>query len=126
MLTQFLSRFAVSEECAAIEPSFFGLKPWYHYLDTDAKCNVIDFNFLDINGRSDIALIALAIVDDLLRIAGIIAIGYIIYGGILYVTSQGSPDQTQKAQNTIQNALIGLVIAVLAISAVAFFGSRIG
>ena len=58
-------------------------------------------------------------------IAGIVAIGFVVYGGILYVTSQGSPDQTQKAQSTIQNALIGLVIAMIAVAVVSFLGNKI-
>lgn len=106
---------------------FFGLKPWYYYLETDPAngCRVINFDVLPQSGVSDFLLIALVIVDDLLRIAGLVAIGYVIYGGILYVTSQGSPDQTGKAQNTILNALIGLVLAVVAAAFVSFVGNRI-
>jgi hypothetical protein len=55
-----------------------------------------------------------------------VAVGYVIYGGIQYVTSQGSPDATKKAQQTIINALIGVVLAVLAASIVAFIGNRFG
>ncbi len=124
MLTYLISHFAVTGGCQ--EPQFFGLRPWFHYLKTDDQCNVIDFQFLPTDGKSDLLLILLAVVDDLLRIAGFVAIGFIIYGGLLYVTSQGSPEQTQKAQQTIQNALIGLGVAVVAIATVSFFGSRIG
>lgn len=122
-LEQLASKFSVAS-CA--EPSFFGLKPWYHYLETDAQCNPVNFHVLDPNGTSDFALIALAIIDDLLRIGGLVAIAFIIYGGILYVNSQGSPDQTQKAQSTIQNALIGLIICILAVGIVSFLGNRLG
>lgn len=107
------------------EPFFFGLKPWYHYLNTDAACNVTSFQVLTPTGQSDILLVALALVDDLLRIAGMVAIGFVIYGGIQYVTSQGAPDATQKAQSTIQNALLGLVIALLAIVFVSFLGNQL-
>lgn len=108
------------------KPTFFGLKPWYYYLKQDGSCNVIEFQFLPTNGQSDVLLILLALTDDLLRLAGLVAIGFVIYGGILYVTSQGSPDQTAKAQNTIQNSLIGLIIAIVATAFVAFIGSKIG
>lgn len=124
MLQALLNNFSVSNGCVA--PEFFGLKPWYQYLETDAQCNIINFNPLPADGQpSDFLLIALVLVDDLLRIAGFVAIGFIIYGGILYVTSQGAPDQTGKAQNTILNALIGLVLAVIAVAAVSFIGNRI-
>jgi hypothetical protein len=115
--------FAVTNGCKP--PQFFGLKPWYQYLQTDSVCNVINFQVLPDNGVSDFLLIGLAIIDDLLRIAGFVAIGFIIYGGILYVTSQGSPEQTGKAQNTIINALTGLVIASVAVALISFIGSRI-
>ena len=68
-------------------------------------------------------LIALALLDDLIRIAALVAVGYVIYGGIQYSTSQGSPDATKKAQSTIINALIGVSMAVLAASIVAFIGN---
>lgn len=124
MMTSLISTFGVDAHCK--EPSFFGLETWYHFLKTDANCNVINFQFLPANGQSDVLLVALAIVDDLLRIGGLVAIAFVIYGGFQYVTSQGSPENTQKAQSTIQNALIGLVISILAISVVAFLGTRIG
>jgi hypothetical protein len=106
--------------------TFFGLKPWYAYLKTNGDCTIRDFKVLGGTAGSDFVLIALALVDNLLRIAGLVAIGYIIYGGVLYITSQGSPDQTGKAQNTILNALIGLVVAVVATAFVSFIGNRVG
>lgn len=107
--------------------SFFGLKPWYAYLQLDGSCNIKSFQLLpDNNSSGDVPLILLAIFDDLLRIAALVAIGFVIYGGILYVTSQGSPDQTGKAQNTIINALIGLVVAIASAALVSFIGNRIG
>lgn len=124
MIMQLLSQFSVTSGCS--EPQFFGLRTWYHYLDTDSQCNIVNFNVIGGTSGSDFMLIAIAIVDDLLRIAGLVAIGFIIYGGILYVTSQGSPDQTSKAQGTIQNALVGLVFAIIAVSIVTFLGDRLG
>jgi hypothetical protein len=123
-VTQLISNFGVGPGCK--EPSFFGLKTWYHYLDTDANCNVINFKPLPSSGRSDFLLIALAIVDDMLRIAGLVAIGFVIYGGVLYMTSQGSPDQTKKAYGTIINALVGLVFCILSIALVAYIGNKVG
>lgn len=128
MLPAFISRFAIDPDCNP--PSFFGLKPWFQYLKTDDACNVIDFRILyrnaDGTSGSDVLLVGLAVVDDMLRIAGFVAIGFIIYGGVVYLTSQGSPDATGKAQTTIQNALIGLVICIMAIALVTFLGSRVG
>jgi hypothetical protein len=123
MLINLLSHFSVAS--AGCQPKFFGFKTWYHYLQTNSKCEVINLRILPTDGRSDLLLIGLAIVDDLLQLAGLVAIGYVIYGGILYVTSQGSPEQTGKAQSTIQNALVGLLIVIISISVVSFIGSRL-
>lgn len=47
-------------------------------------------------------------------IAGALAFIYLLYSGILYITANGNPDQAKKAQSGIINAIIGIVIIVLA------------
>lgn len=101
--------------------------PWYEYLDVQrdatGSCSVKDFTLLPDNGKdSDLPLVLLAIIDDLLRIAGLVAVIFVIYGGVQYATSQGSPDATAKAQSTVLYALIGLVIALAAVTFVTFLG----
>ncbi|MEJ0072791.1 MAG: pilin [Candidatus Saccharibacteria bacterium] len=107
---------------------FLTLEPWFYYLPSadfnPDSCTITSFNAL--GSKSDILLIALAILDDLIQIAALVAVGFVIYGGIQYVTSQGSPDATKKAQQTIINALIGLVLAILATAIVSFIGSKLG
>lgn len=70
-------------------------------------------------------LIGLAIFDDLLRIAGIIAFGFVLYGGIRYITSQGEPENTRAALGTIINALIGMAIAIIAAVLVSFLANAL-
>ena len=106
-------------DAASCSKSFFGLPTWYKYLELNNECQVINF---DVPG--DLLLVALAVIDGLLTIAGMVAVGFVIYGGVRYITSQGSPDETAKAQQTIINALIGLVVAVIAIAVVSFIGSK--
>ena len=107
--------------------NFFGLKPWYAYLQPDPArgCAI---NLSDPLGSSSnpVLLIGLAIVDDLLRVAALVAVGYVIYGGIQFITSQGAPDATTKARETIINALIGVGIAVIAAGIVSFIGTKLG
>jgi hypothetical protein len=110
-----------SNYMAACETQFLGLNAWFHYLRVNPADCSIAFNF-----PQDIPLILLAIIDDLLRVAAVVAVFYVIYGGIKYVTSQGSPDNVASAQRTVLNALIGLVIALLSVSVVAFLGSKFG
>ncbi len=117
----------VSLFAAACKPTFFGLVPWYQYLTLDGSCGITNFQILPKgNTPSSIPLIFLAIVDDLLRIAGFAAVAYIIYAGIQYITSQGNPEQASRAQSTIINALIGLAIALLAVGLVSYIGNQLG
>ncbi len=126
--------------------TFFGLEPWYYFLNTyktsastttTSQCGVC-FNILGnstaltpptatacTNTRSDIPLVLLAIIDDLLRIAGLVAVGFIIFAAFRYVTSQGNPENSAKAQNTILYALVGLVIAISAIAVVTYIGNSL-
>ena len=121
--------------------TFFGLEPWYYFLNTyktpTSQCGVC-FNILGnstaltppkatpcTSNRSDIPLVLLAIIDDLLRIAGLVAVGFIIFAAFRYVTSQGNPENSAKAQNTILYALVGLVIAISAIAVVTYIGNSL-
>jgi len=128
MLSSLLSLFAFGSGACAEQP-FFGLVPWHHYLPVTYNkaldtCEVA-FSPLGNGKNSDILLVVLAVVDDLLRVAGVVAVGYVIYAGIKYITSQGSPDETAKAQSTLLNAIIGLAIALVAIASVSYLGNQL-
>ncbi len=60
------------------------------------------------------------IINALLYIAGIAAVVIIVIGGIRFVTSEGDAQKTAKARDVIVNAVIGLVLGVLAYAAVNF------
>lgn len=108
---------------------FFGLVPWYHYLKPSSfnGCDIKTFTLLPGSGQtSDVPLVLMAVIDDLLRIAGMVAIAFVIVGAFRYVTSQGNPEQTAQAQSTIINALIGTAIAVVSVVFVSFLGSQLG
>ena len=47
-------------------------------------------------------------------IAGLASVFFIVYGGILYMTSTGRPDKLDQAKHVLKNALIGLVIVLAA------------
>ena len=117
---------AAKEPCQAHE--FFGLLPWYHYLKLDPKtCEVQDFNLLPGGGQhSGLVLILLAIIDDLLRIAGLVAVGFIVYAAFNFITSQGNPEDAAKARGTAINALIGLMLAMFAVVLISFIGNKLG
>jgi len=58
-------------------------------------------------------------------IAGGIALALIAYGGLKYVLSQGNPQETAKAKNTIIDALIGLAVIIFSFAIVGFAVSRL-
>lgn len=43
---------------------------------------------------------------------GVVALLFIVYGGYLILTSQGSPEQISKGKSYITYSIIGLVLAV--------------
>lgn len=119
----------IGNSCIPHNLDFIGLKAWYYYLpksDFDG-CNIRSFTFLpDSGGHSDFPLILLAVVDDLLTIVGVVAVGFVVVGAFRYVASQGDPEATAKAQSTIINALVGTAIAVVAAVFVNFLGQTLG
>ncbi|MFO0704674.1 MAG: pilin [Candidatus Andersenbacteria bacterium] len=50
-----------------------------------------------------------------LGIAGAVAVLYLIVGGFLYITAGGDEGRIEKAKNTIKNAIIGIVVILLAL-----------
>jgi hypothetical protein len=62
------------------------------------------------NGYSDVQT-ALTVV---FGVIGAVALIYIVIGALHYVTSQGEPQATAKAKNTIIYAVVGLAIALSA------------
>jgi hypothetical protein len=116
-----------SGTCTTVDASFLFFPTWYRGLDCDADANGnISIN---IGQGSDpaktIFTIALNVVDILLRLVGILAVGFVIYGGIRDITSQGEPEKAKQALDTILKAVIGMVIAMIAAVAVSFIVSRL-
>lgn len=99
--------------------SFLGFPTWHKYLDHKRVNGTCDVRLAGIN---DLWLIALAMVDILLRVAVLIAIAFVLIGGFKYITSRANPDKTVSARNTILDALIGLVIALAATAIVSYIG----
>lgn len=115
--------------------SFFGLPVWYKYLpyrpydydDPDNNVQVHECR-VEINVKQNpehLALIGFGIIDILLRLTALVAFGYLVYGGVQYLISQGEPDRTKSAKSTIINAVIGIAVTIVAASVVTFVAGRI-
>ncbi len=104
---------------------FFGFPHWWKYLqgeiDPLGKCTPV-FNNLPY----DILPVGLAMIDILLRLAGLAAVISIIIAGITYITAAGSTDKITASRKRIVNSILGLAVALVAAAVVSFIGNSIG
>jgi hypothetical protein len=61
-----------------------------------------------------------------LGLLGLIAVGFLIYAGILMVTAGGAEEQVTKARKIIMYAVAGIVIILLSYTIVTFVSSAHG
>lgn len=99
---------------------FLGMKSWDCGIDATWKG--------EDTIVSNIEIIATNVFDDILAIAGYLVLGFIVYGGYLYIFASGDVGKTQNGKKTLFRAFIGLAIILLAKVAVnsmhfAFLGS---
>jgi hypothetical protein len=132
---------ANSENCQKQSDNFLKFPTWYKYLNPvfiEADPNADPPRFSseckisfpkDSNNKESLVLavgpILLAVFEIILRIGGIAAVGFIIFGGFQYLLSQGEPEQTKGAKSTILNAVIGLAIMLSAVAIVNIIGRNI-
>lgn len=117
----------VGQKCGFSDSTFLGFPHWYQYLGGVGADNGVG-NIVcapQVTALSDVWLIVAAALEILLRIAALAAVVMVIYGGVKFVTSQGESEATAKARGTIINALVGLLLAVMASVFVAFIARSI-
>ena len=107
--------------------SFFGLYPWYQGL-VDSSCEVKEVVLENATGdqvllRDFVWTIAGNISSDIFLVIGILAVGYTVYGGYLYIISDGDLAKATKARKTITSALVGMGIALVATAFIRFLMS---
>lgn len=65
------------------------------------------------------------LVDTFLFVAAIVSVFFILIAGIKYITAGGDPARTVSAKNTLQYAIVGLIVAILARAIVGFIVGRV-
>jgi len=70
-----------------------------------------------ILGGSDTDLMSTVgtIVNTILIIIGVLAVFYLVWGGVMYVTSGGDSEKAAKGRTAITNAIIGIVIIMVSL-----------
>lgn len=99
---------------------FLGLPAWYDGLLKNDSCEIKNPEKTEKALQSFIWTIVLNISALVLGVVGYLAVGFVVWGGFLYLTSTGDPGRAAKGRKTIVNALIGTVICVLASSIMKF------
>ncbi len=114
---------AAANDCNKASGFFLAVPTWYKYLEMEKNpaggCSVKDF------GIKDIYKVAIACLEILLYVAGLVAFGAIVWMGFKFVLSRGNPSEVAKARQGIIDAVIGFVIAILASTITAFIGGQL-
>ena len=66
------------------------------------------------SGNATVGGLANTVFHFVLLIAAVLAVIYLIYSGIIYITAAGNPDNAKKGQQGVINAIIGIIIIVAA------------
>ena len=99
---------------------FLTFPAWYNGVveQRGNDCEVISPTKMPGGSKTFVWRIALNIVEIMLNAVGYLAVGFIIYGGLKYIYSAGSPDGMVSARKTIFNAVIGLVLSIASVAIV--------
>lgn len=65
-------------------------------------------------GRDRVGIALAGIMEAVLSLVGIVLIILIVYAGILWMTARGNDEQVERARKYIANAVIGLIIVLMA------------
>lgn len=118
MFTNLTSLYYFAANCK-VATNFLSFPTWYKYLPTTGSdCTPV------LSSIKDFWLIAAALLEIVLRVGVMLSIGFIIWGGIRILTSQGDPNTIKESRETILNAVIGLVITVIATASVSFIAGK--
>lgn len=105
---------------AACDPgSFFGFPTWYACLPKDSSGHP------KLTKLEDVWLVAFPLLETGIKAAAYIAVGFMLWGSIRFIKSQGNPGEITAARDTIRDALIGLVICISSVAIVQFAASRL-
>ena len=63
-------------------------------------------------GVSQIQTFIESIIQVMITLAGLVAVGFFVYGGFGYITSSGNPESLDRSKKTILYSAIGLAIVL--------------
>ncbi len=104
--------FAAGGDCGAPHP--LGFRPWFDGLceGSGDSATITSPEGTDEAIGAFVWTIILNVLFDVLLVVGYLAVGFVIYGGYLYIMSQGDPGKAAKGKRTLMMAIIGVIIAM--------------
>jgi hypothetical protein len=131
--------YAEDDSCHVTQTTILGIPTWYKYLGGnevkqldktgEESGTVCQPKIWTRKGESlpkrDVLLIVAAIMEILIRVAGLAAFIYLMYGGFMYLTSSGNSESVKKAGSTLLNAAIGLAIVISATTIINYFAKQL-
>lgn len=125
LMTPGQAQAASAQFCADEGAGFLQFPTWYKYLDYNFNSSTNSCEIKDFDIQTDGGKVLLAVAEILLRVGGMVAVSFVIYGGFQFILSQGNPENAKKARGTIIAALIGLVISASATVIVNLIGGTL-
>ena len=99
------------------EKTFLGFRPWHAGLPKDANCNIqapVSGNLNSDKLAPFVWTIILNVLSTLLSSVGVVMIFVISYAGFMQISSRGEPDRVIMSKKILNNAVVGLIIVLLA------------
>ncbi len=103
---------------AAGDGGFLGFPSWYRGLPTGSDGGIASPSGDGLSGY--VWTIALNVVDMMLVAVGYLSGFMILYGGWLFIFSQGNPEGIARGRTTIFMAIIGLVLAIASVAIITY------
>ena len=102
---------------------------WLVQLPSDTSTSPqINVSPIGIDGSSTVDWVVLVhkLIALLFVAGGFFALLFLLWGGILYITSGGKEEKIQKATHTLRNAIIGILIIILSFTIISIVGKILG
>jgi len=110
---------AITQVAACSGGTLFGFPPWYACLPKDASGHP------KLTKLEDAWLVAFPLIETGIKLSAYVAVGFVMWGGVRFIKSQGNPGEITAARDTIRDAIIGVVICISAVAIVQFAASRL-
>jgi hypothetical protein len=106
--------------------SFLTFRPWYYGVMKVEGDKCVSAGPAEEGGLGAFVWkIVLNVLYDMFSLIGYLAVGFLIYGGYMYMLARGQAARAEKGKKIVINSIIGLVIALLSSFVVALISNAL-